>query len=107
MIAIYVEITKLRMENQKLKIQLADQKAMNRAFLCDTEREILNRIHAIKCRDEVPNKIFLGKKEWDSMKTIAGNPMNSGPSEASEAWYCGCCVIRVKKATFVDVSTVQ
>jgi hypothetical protein len=106
MIAVYVENSNLRMENARLKSQLAQQKAMNHAFTSDTEFKINNIIHKIKCRDEVPNRIFLGRKEWDALKLIAGNPMYSGPSRAIDARYMGFEVVKVEKATFVDVSTI-
>jgi hypothetical protein len=106
MIAVYVENSNLKTENARLKAKLAQQMAMNRSFTVDTEARILNIIHKIKCRDEVPNRIFLGKKEWDALRAIASNPMYSGPSEAIDGRYLGFEVVRVGKATFVDVSTI-
>jgi hypothetical protein len=109
MIAVYVENSNLRMENARLKSQLAQQKAMNHAFTSDTEFKINNIIHKIKCRDEVPNRIFLGKKEWDALKAIASHPDPSAEIRglpAPDARYMGYRVVRVNKATFVDVSTI-
>lgn len=109
-IKMHVEMSNLRMENARLKAHLAQEKAMNRAFLSDVEYELQKRIHAIKCRDEVPNNIFLGKKEWDALKSTASMKMGAtytGDFEYQKASYCGFNVMRVKHATFVDVSTVQ
>jgi hypothetical protein len=113
MIAVYVENSNLRMENARLKAKLAELKARDRAFTCDTEVKIQSIIHKIKCRDEVPNRIFLGKKEWDALKetakypNLARNPMYSGSSTPSiDARYMGFEVVKVDRATFVDVSTI-
>jgi hypothetical protein len=100
---VYVENSNLRMENARLERQLAQQKEMNWAFTSETEHRINKMIHAIKCRDEVPGNIFLGRKEWDALKAIAGNPI----SDEIDGRYMGYTVVKVGKATFVDVSTVQ
>jgi hypothetical protein len=108
MIAVYVENGNLKMENARLRAKLADLRAMNRAFTSDTEVRINNLIHKIKCRDEVPNRIFLGKKEWDALKEYAKYPNLSDATPdlpAPDARYMGFEVVRVNKATFVDVST--
>jgi hypothetical protein len=109
MISVYVENSNLRMENARLKSQLAQQKAMNHAFTSDTEVRINNLIHKIKCRDEVPNNIFLGKKEVDAIKELGSIDMNNpdpdGPFGMEQS-YMGYRIVKVNKATFVDVSTV-
>ena len=106
MLQLFVMNARLQYENDKLRRENADMKAMNWAFTSDTEHKINKLIHAIKCRDEIPNNIFLGKKEWDAIKAIARNPMYTGPSNAIDGRYMGFKVIKVDKATFVDVSTV-
>jgi hypothetical protein len=109
MIAVYVENSNLKTENARLKAKLAELKARDRAFTCDTEVKIQSIIHKIKCRDEVPNNIFLGKKEVDAIKALGSidrtNADPDGPFGMEQS-YMGYRIVKVNKATFVDVSTV-
>lgn len=112
--SVYQENARLRLENENLKRRLANERAIRNAFTSDTELRILDHIHKIKCRDEVPNRIFLGKKEWDALKALTSAPMSGSAYLGStpgapcpiKARYMGYEVVKVDKATFVDVSTI-
>ena len=109
MLQLFILNAKLQYENQKLKQENEALKAKKWAFTSDTEHKINKLIRAIKCRDEIPNHIFLGEKEMAAIKTLGSIDMNN-PDPDDPMWrqqsYLGFTVIKVNKASFVDVSTV-